>query len=82
MLRTLFDDETILRNHIRSQRRAAAREAASKAASKATQTLCFESVAEGEMRADYAARKTHQSVEEFLSAMRAHGYAVPGQPGD
>ena len=42
-----------------------------------TRTIYFESVQDGEMRIDYAARKSGVSVADFTDSMRKAGYKIP-----
>ena len=71
MLRTLFDNETILRNHINAERREAAREE--------RETVYYESVENGDMALSRAAKRLNLSEGQFITRMTAAGYTVPQQ---
>ena len=44
-----------------------------------TRTIYFESVQDGEIRIDYAARKSGVSVADFTDSMRKAGYKIPSR---
>ena len=67
MLRSLFDDETILRNHINAERR------------DEREKNLFKYVAEGGMSVAFAAKERGLPPDVFIHDMTVAGYSVPQQ---